>query len=38
MVIFVSKQNKFESDLQIKLELKGYILLKMSNTWVRKFI
>ena len=34
MVIFKSKQKKFEGDLKIKLSDKSYIQLKALNTWV----
>ena len=34
MVIFKSKQEKFEDDLKKKIVVKDYILLNVLNTWV----
>ena len=34
MVIFKSKQNKFEVDLKKNYVVKDYTLLKVLNTWV----
>ena len=34
MIIFKSKQKKFEGDLKIKLVVEDYILLNVLNTWV----